>query len=204
MEAKIFELQEAMADRGYSDIEIEEKVTTKKGSGWRRWRCWCGAVFGCCGRQIATPSTSAMSVTCLSRNSPRTGPKRLPQRHGPGVRCSARLPTCFLAWFHHESASIPSFFLRLVGSIPKVAEVRKGLEEREESGQKASLLKGGKKGGGGGGGGGAGAMDSHMRDVRKAEDNRRMRDAFGLGDDFAAGEAFDEAAQDRKKEARRK
>lgn len=84
----------------------------------------------------------------------------------------------------------------------KVAEVRKGLEEREDSGQKASLLKGGKKGGGGGGG--AGAMDSHMRDVRKAEDNRRMRDAFGLGDDFAAGEAFDEAAQERKKEARRK
>lgn len=27
VEAKIFELQEAMADRGYSDIEIEEKVT---------------------------------------------------------------------------------------------------------------------------------------------------------------------------------
>ena len=26
VEAKIFELQEAMADRGYSDIEIEEKV----------------------------------------------------------------------------------------------------------------------------------------------------------------------------------
>lgn len=81
-----------------------------------------------------------------------------------------------------------------------MAEVRKGLEEREgvADGKKDSLLKG-KKGGGGGGG----AMDSHMRDVKKAEDNRRMRDAFGLGDDFAAGEAFDEAAQERKKEARR-
>ncbi|CAM9427959.1 unnamed protein product [Ectocarpus fasciculatus] len=106
VEAKIFELQEAMADRGYSDAEIEEKV----------------------------------------------------------------------------------------------AEVRKGLEEREESGQKASLLKGKK----GAGGAGAGAMDSHMRDVKKADDNRRMREAFGLGDDYAAGEAFDEEAQERKKEARRK
>ncbi|CAN0090857.1 unnamed protein product [Ectocarpus sp. 6 AP-2014] len=107
VEAKIFELQEAMADRGYSDAEIEEKV----------------------------------------------------------------------------------------------AEVRKGLEEREGSGQKASLLKGKK---GGGAGGGTGAMDSHMRDVKKADDNRRMREAFGLGDDYAAGEAFDEEAQERKKEARRK
>lgn len=26
MEAKIFELQEAMAERGFSDVEIEEKV----------------------------------------------------------------------------------------------------------------------------------------------------------------------------------
>lgn len=83
-----------------------------------------------------------------------------------------------------------------------MAEVRKGLEEREESGQKASLFKG--KKGGKGGKGGAGAMDSHMRDVKKADDNRRMREAFGLGDDYAAGEAFDEEAQERKKEARRK
>ncbi|CAN0417870.1 unnamed protein product, partial [Ectocarpus sp. 13 AM-2016] len=30
VEAKIFELQEAMADRGYSDAEIEEKVNTGK------------------------------------------------------------------------------------------------------------------------------------------------------------------------------
>ncbi|CAM9953531.1 unnamed protein product [Ectocarpus sp. 12 AP-2014] len=107
VEAKIFELQEAMADRGYSDAEIEEKV----------------------------------------------------------------------------------------------AEVRKGLEEREGNGQKASLLKGKK---GAGAGGGAGTMDSHMRDVKKADDNRRMREAFGLGDDYAAGEAFDEEAQERKKETHRK
>ncbi|CAM9367578.1 unnamed protein product, partial [Hapterophycus canaliculatus] len=109
VEAKIFELQEAMADRGYTDAEIEEKV----------------------------------------------------------------------------------------------AEVRKGLEEREgiAGGKKDSLLKG-KKGGGGAGGGGGGTMDSHMRDVAKAEDNRRMREAFGLGEDYAAGEAFDEEAQERKKEAR--
>ncbi|CAN0538524.1 unnamed protein product [Ectocarpus sp. 12 AP-2014] len=83
----------------------------------------------------------------------------------------------------------------------KVAEVRKGLEEREGNGQKASLLKGKK---GAVAGGGAGTMDSHMRDVKKADDNRRMREAFGLGDDYAAGEAFDEEAQERKKETRRK
>lgn len=83
----------------------------------------------------------------------------------------------------------------------QVAEVRKGLEEREESGQKASLLQGKK---GGKGAGRAGAMDSHMRDVKKADDNRRMREAFGLGDDYAAGEAFDEEAQERRKEARKK
>ncbi|CAN0166830.1 unnamed protein product [Ectocarpus sp. 13 AM-2016] len=74
-------------------------------------------------------------------------------------------------------------------------------EKREGNGQKASLLKGKK---GAGAGGGAGTMDSHMRDVKKADDNRRMREAFGLGDDYAAGEAFDEEAQERKKEARMK
>lgn len=76
----------------------------------------------------------------------------------------------------------------------KVAEVRKGLEERENSGQKASLPPASA----------SGAMDSHMRDVKKAEDNKKMREAFGLGDDYAAGEAFDADAQERKKEFRKK
>ena len=84
--------------------------------------------------------------------------------------------------------------------IPKVAEVRKEVEERENSGQKASLLGGKGKGGGGGGA----AMDSHVRDMQKEEENRRMREAFGLGEDYAAGEAFDEETQARKKEARKK
>lgn len=76
----------------------------------------------------------------------------------------------------------------------QVAEVRKGLEERVNNGQHASLPTASA----------GGAMDSHMRDVKKAEDNRKMREAFGLGDDYAAGEAFDEEAQERKKEARKK
>lgn len=88
----------------------------------------------------------------------------------------------------------------------KVAEVRKEVEERENSGQKASLLgeKGKGAGGGGSGGGGGAMMDSHLRDVKKSEDNRRMREAFGLGEDYKAGEAFDEEAQARKKDARKK
>lgn len=92
--------------------------------------------------------------------------------------------------------------------LPKVAEVRKGLEERQNNAQKASALAGDGKPKEGVANAapvaGSGAMDSHMREVKKAEDNRRMREAFGLGDDYAAGEAFDEDAQERKKEARKK
>ena len=85
--------------------------------------------------------------------------------------------------------------------------MRKGLEEMTNAGSKTNLLSANgttKKAGGAGGGGGGGVMDTHMREVKKAEDNRRMREAFGLGDDYAAGEAFDEEAQERKKETRRK
>lgn len=87
--------------------------------------------------------------------------------------------------------------------------MRKGLEEMSNAGSKASLPSANgtaaqKAGGGGGGGGGGGVMDTHMREVKKVEDNRRMREAFGLGDDYAAGDAFDEGAQERKKEARKK
>lgn len=100
-----------------------------------------------------------------------------------------------------DSDVVPCGFLCPHFTKTQVAEVRKGLEEREgvAGGKQDPLLKG-KKGGGGGAGG---TMDSHMRDVKKAEDNRRMREAFGLGDDFKSGEAFDEDAQERKKEERR-
>lgn len=105
-------------------------------------------------------------------------------------------PSLSLLWCH-SIVHLPSVFAFTV----KVAEVRKGLEERENTGQKASLIPGGGKGKGAEA---MGAMDTHTRDAKKAEDNRRMRDAFGLGDDYAAGEAFDEEAQERKKEARKK
>ncbi|CAM9990904.1 unnamed protein product, partial [Choristocarpus tenellus] len=80
----------------------------------------------------------------------------------------------------------------------KVKEVRKELMEREMAGQKASLV-----GRGAGGATGSG-MDTHLTAARKVEANRRMRDAFGLGDDYAEGEAFDEEAQAQKKQARQK
>lgn len=76
----------------------------------------------------------------------------------------------------------------------QVAEVRKGLEERVNNGRKVSLPSDSA----------SGAMDSHMRGVKKEEDNRKMREAFGLGDDYAAGESFDQEAQERKREARKR
>lgn len=72
--------------------------------------------------------------------------------------------------------------------------MRKGLEERENSGHKASLPSDSA----------SGAMDSHMRGAKKEEDNRKMREAFGLGDNFTAGESFDQEAQERKKAARKR
>lgn len=75
-----------------------------------------------------------------------------------------------------------------------MAKVRKGLEERENSGQKVSLPADSA----------SGTMDSHMRGVKKEQDNKKMREAFGLGEDYAAGEAFDQEAQERKKEARKR
>lgn len=78
----------------------------------------------------------------------------------------------------------------------QVSEVRKGLEEREGNADKQAKPQSASMGGG--------ALDSHLRDVKKEEENRRMREAFGLGDDFVSGEAFDEEAQERRKEARKR
>ena len=81
-----------------------------------------------------------------------------------------------------------------------MAEVRKGLEEMSNAASKTS----GPSSNGTTTQKAGGVMDTHTREVKKAEDNRRMREAFGLGDDYAAGEAFDEEAQERRKEARKK
>ncbi|KAE8994437.1 hypothetical protein PR001_g7570 [Phytophthora rubi] len=47
------------------------------------------------------------------------------------------------------------------------------------------------------------AESSHARQKRKEEENRRIKDAFGIATDYVAGESFDPEAQERRRQERK-
>lgn len=96
VEAKIFELQEAMADRGYSDVEIEEKVNTEK---------WCFRVIFSC-----SVSGGWTSVATAARRSPPFWSVSLGSLPRATTWCGMRIVHTYPRWIG---------FLKSVFSAPK-------------------------------------------------------------------------------------